>query len=96
MFSGSMTRCFAVSQSERLLKLFLPNIIGPWEMGYTHELVIFKATSGIDIFSISCQIALRWMSQDLTDVNSTWVQQWAINWASVDPDLFRHMMSLGQ
>ena len=70
--------------------------MGPERWGYTHELVIFKATSAIDIFSISCQIALRWMLQDLTDVNSPWVQQWAINWASVDPDLLRHMMSLGQ
>ena len=30
-------------------------------------LVIFKLISRIDILSLSCEIALRWMPQDLTD-----------------------------
>ena len=29
--------------------------------------VIFKGTSGIDILRISCEIALRWMLQDMAD-----------------------------
>ena len=42
------------------------------------------------------------MSLDLTDDKSTLVQEWlgavrqqAITWANVDPDLCRHMASLG-
>ena len=38
------------------------------------QLVIFKHTSRIDIFSISCEIALRWMPQDLDDNRSISVQ----------------------
>ena len=42
----------------------------------------------------------EWMSLDLTDDQSTSVQvmavrQQAITWANVDPDLCRHMASLG-
>ena len=35
------------------------------------------------------------MSLDLTDDKSTLVQVMAITWANVDPDLCRHMASLG-
>ena len=45
---------------------------------------------------------LRWMPQNLTDDKSTLVQVWlggirqqAICWVNVDPDLCRHMASLG-
>ena len=38
------------------------------------KLVIFKLTSRVAIFSISCEIALRWMPQDFTDDKSTLVQ----------------------
>ena len=31
------------------------------------KLVIFKLITKIDILSIACKIALRWMPQDLTD-----------------------------
>ena len=31
------------------------------------KLVIFKLISRIDILSINCEIALKWMLQDLTD-----------------------------
>ena len=37
-------------------------------------LVIFKPISRRDIFSISCETALRWMQQHLTDDESTLVQ----------------------
>ena len=38
------------------------------------ELVIFKDMSRMDILSIFCEIALRWMPQDLTDNKRTLVQ----------------------
>ena len=56
----------------------------------------------IDGWDISCEIALRWISLELTDDKSTLVQvmawavrQQAITWANVDPDLCHHMASLG-
>ena len=56
----------------------------------------------IDGWGISCEIALIWMSLDFTEDLSTLVQvmacgvkQQAITWANVDPDLCRHMASLG-
>ena len=56
----------------------------------------------LEIDSISCEITLRWMSQDFTDDKSTMVQvmawgrrQKAITWANVDPNLCHHMVSLG-
>ena len=43
------------------------------------------------------ELVLRWMSLDLTDDKSTLVQVMAkaITWAKGDPDLCRHMASLG-
>ena len=35
--------------------------------GCNLKLVIFKLISEIDILSISCEIILMWMPQDLTD-----------------------------
>ena len=56
----------------------------------------------IDGWVISCELAFRWMSLDLTDDKSTLVQvmAWcrqakAITWAYVDRDLFRHVALLG-
>ena len=53
-------------------------------------------------WGIFCKIVLRWMLLDLTDDKSTlvqvmawWHQAKAITWANVDPDLCRHMASLG-
>ena len=48
--------------------------------------VISKRILEIDDWGISCEIALIWMSLD---------RQQAITWANVDPDLCRHMASLG-
>ena len=33
-----------------------------------NAVAIFKVTSMVDIFSISCEIAVSWMQQDLTGV----------------------------
>ena len=53
----------------------------------------------IDGLSISCEIALRWMSLDLVADESTLVQvmarQQSITCSNVDPDLCRHVASLG-
>ena len=54
-----------------------------------------------DILSISCEMDLRWMPQDLTDEELTLVQEmaWqhqAITWSSVDPSArITYMASLG-
>ena len=55
------------------------------------------------IFGSFCEIGLRWVSQNPADDKSTLVQYWlgvvrhrAITWANVDPDLCRHMASLGR
>ena len=56
----------------------------------------------VDGWGIFCEIALIWMSLDLTDDQSTLVQvmvcavgQQAITWANADPDLSRDMAPLG-
>ena len=61
--------------------------------------MLFLVIGGWDIFS---EIALRWKSKGLTDDKSILgqvmlgaVRQQAITWANVDPDLCRHMVSLG-
>ena len=46
----------------------------PERCGCNLELVIFKFTSKVDILSISCELALRWMPQDFTDDKSTLAQ----------------------
>ena len=60
--------------------------------------VIFKLMSRIDILSISCEIHLKWMPQDLNDDKSTLVQvmAWCLQamLSHVDPDLCCHMASL--
>ena len=61
--------------------------------------VIFRLTSRIYILNVSCEIALRWMPQDLTDDKSTLVQVMA--WYSQATGLAllkqkcHHMVSLG-
>ena len=54
----------------------------------------------IDGECISCEVAIRWMSLDLSDEKSTLVQlgaikQQAITWTNVASDLCRHIMSPG-
>ena len=43
------------------------NSLAPERCFCNLKLLIFKHLSGIDILSISYEIALRWMPQDLTD-----------------------------
>ena len=77
---------------------YLPRFVnslapGKFEWNFRH--VIFKQILVIDDWGISCEIALTWKPQDLTDDKSTLVRQQAITWANVDPVLCRHMVSLG-
>ena len=46
----------------------------PGRCGCNLKLIIFKRMSRTDILSISCEIALRWMPQELTYGKSTLVQ----------------------
>ena len=70
------------------------NSLAPERCDCNFELVIFKLISKIDILGISCEIALRWMLEDLTDDWSTLVQVIA-TWTSVDRDQWCHMVLLG-
>ena len=74
-FTGSKILRFAtqitlqnVSTSMLLLKQHTANVnsLAPGRYGYYLKSIIFKLTSRIDIVSISCAIALRWISQGLT------------------------------
>ena len=49
-------------------------LIGRWGFDYNLKLMNFKLISTINIWSISCEIAIRWMPQHLTDHQSTLVQ----------------------
>ena len=50
------------------------NPLAPGGIDYSLKLVNFKLVSLIDILSIFCEIAIRWMPQHLTDHWSTLVQ----------------------
>ena len=43
------------------------NSLAPGGVDYSLKLVKFKLISMIDIWSIFCEIAIRWMPQPLTD-----------------------------
>ena len=48
--------------------------VAHWPLGDPYviiEFIIFKFISGVDLLSISCEIVLRWMIQDLTGDLST-------------------------
>ena len=60
-----------------LALLFWYPILIHWPIGdaaASVKFVIYKLISSIDILSISCEIALRWIPQSLTDDKSTLVQ----------------------
>ena len=69
--------------------------------GSNFESVIFEYMFRINFISISCEIALR--SQNTFNDKSTLIQiiarcrvrEEAITWASIEPDLWSHMTSLG-
>ena len=49
------------------------SLTGPGRYGCDIKVIIFKGISALDILSISCEIALRWMSKDMTEDKSTFV-----------------------
>ena len=68
-----------------------------WNFRY----LIFRIISVIGGWDISCELALRWMSLDLTG-GQHWFRQWlgavrqqAITWANVDPNICRHIPLIG-
>ena len=78
------------------------NLLAPWRSEFNLRWVIFKLSLVINGLAISGEIALKWMSQELTDDVWTLVQEWlgvvrqqAITWANVDPDLCHHTASPG-
>ena len=50
------------------------NSLTPGGFAYSLKLVNFKLISKINILSVFCEIAIRWMSEHLTDHQSTLVQ----------------------
>ena len=68
-----------VDSRDLLYKLFrdeethFHKLIGPWELRL-QSLVIFKLVSRINILSISCDTALKWMPHELTNYLLTLVQ----------------------
>ena len=50
------------------------NSLSPRICSFNIEFVIFKLISWTDILSVSCEIALSWMPQDITGDKSTLVQ----------------------
>ena len=84
-----------------LIYLFV-NSLAPGRFQFNFRQVIFKLISVNGGWGISYEIALRWMPLDLTGDKSTLVQvmagavrKQAITCTNVDPDLSRHMESLG-
>ena len=78
------------------------NSLAPGKVEWNFTYLILQIISVIDSWCISCELALRWMSLDLTDDKWTLVQvmawcrqEHAITWAYVYPDLCGHMASLG-
>ena len=74
----------------------------PRKFEWNFRQVIFKQIFAIDGWGISCEIALIWMSMDFTDDQSTlvqvmaWCRQATSHYLSqFDPDIWRHMASLG-
>ena len=65
------------------------NSLAPGRCGSNLKTVTFKFISRIDILIISCEIALRWMPQDLIDEKSKLVQVMA--WCRQAPS---HCLSL--
>ena len=73
------------------------NSLAPGKFQWNFRQVIFKQILVIDGWSISCEIALIWMTLDFTNDQSTLVAWWhqAITWANVDLVPYRHMASPG-
>ena len=67
-FSGGM-RTFSEFPHQ-----FIFNSLAPGKFEWNFRLVIFKQILVIDVWGISCEIALIWMTLDFTDDQSTLVQ----------------------
>ena len=81
----------------RIIKLAAINSLAPGRCESNIESIIFEFMSSWLIFSISCEIALRWMLQIFLQMIG-WgnaIRQQAITRANVDPNLYQHMTSLG-
>ena len=83
-----------------ILTCFQPLTLGRY--GSNCKSAIFKPMARIKFLSTSCEIALRWITQKTLIITQQRFKQWlgairhqAIGWANVDPDLCRHMTSLG-
>ena len=50
------------------------NSLAPGKFEWNFRCLIFQIISVIDGWGISCELTLRWMSLDLTNDESTWVQ----------------------
>ena len=96
---------FSKFHCKLLAILFRPRGVDSLEPGrleWNFRKVIFKLHLVTDGWGISCEIAHGRTLLDLTDDKSALVQvkasarQQAITWAKVDPDLCRHMTSLGR
>ena len=86
--------------ADRILELVYSAIIDltNWILG---NMVGIINVSQIIFMSSTCDITLRWMTQNTFD-EKHWLRWWlvdvwqeAITWASVDPELCLHIMSLG-
>ena len=56
------------------IRLYPINSLAPGKFQWNFRYLIFQIISVIDGWVISCELALRWMSPDLTDDKSTLVQ----------------------
>ena len=53
---------------------YSPHLLVPWTCGSNFTIVFFELILSIDILSTSCEIGLRWVSQDPINVTSTLIQ----------------------
>ena len=78
------------------------NSLTPDRCGADFKSIISKQMIRIKLVGISCELTLRWMPQNVVVLNQHYFRSWlgavrqqAITWVSVDPDLCRHIGSLG-
>ena len=78
------------------------NTLSPWKFKTNLREVMFKPISVINGSGISFKIALKWIAEDLEMISQDRFRLWLgiirqqdINWINIDPDLCRHMASLG-
>ena len=72
--SNSECQCLWVTVNQPTLSF---NSLAPGKFEWNFRYLIFQIISVIDVWVISCEVALIWMSLNLTDDNSTLVQAMA-------------------